>query len=297
MRKSVIICILLISNLFALAQSSDSVIIHRVLTSALTEKSGVLPEKMRFEYLTLRMEAGDIALVVYESTDYVVALGVNDSLGHQVFKADDPMFFKTIGSKIILPYTADAAGPRNFYFTSKDPDKTGKFKVNLFYYNKALNKINDNSPFCEKLKYICSNSPTRFEFLKGQSGRGILNNYFQPTINILPNTAPKISHNTGDYYRCRVESSSELEGMKKRYDELESQISVCLTNHATKVYTIDSVYDFEKKDFIRKVEFSLKGAYPSDLNGNHILSEVIDKVILSLSKDGDDKYLLLLQIE
>ena len=280
-----------------IAQNTDSIVQYRFIESAFTEKSKSTTDKRHYEYFPLNMRAGDIALIEYTSTDFVEALMVRDSLGHQGVKEDDTTFFKTIGSKITLPFKAPADGPYYFVFMTKEPKKTGKFQAHIFIYNSRNNHISTNSSFCEKLKYITGNSYTGFEFLKDKEQQGVMGSYFTSTINLLPGSVNQVNHDMGDSYSCNFPSSADLAGLKKKFDDLEHNISSCLPDHKKKVYTPETLPDFEKKNFVRKVEFTLSGSYPKDLNGIHALSGIKDRVILQLDKDGANKYRLKVEIE
>ncbi len=297
MKFSFYLCLMLLSYAVSDAQSTDSVIQYRSLEADITEQSAAMTDNRRYEYVPVNMTLGDVAYIVYSSKDYVVALGVRDSAGHEGIKEDDPALFKSIGSKIKLPFKAPASGPYYFVFTSKEPGKTGHFKVSIFYYNNRVNKITNQSSFCDKLKYIAASSVTGFEFLKYKEKQGAINSYFEPSVSLLPAQSIGIFHSSTDSYHCVVEKSGDLEDLKKKYEVLESDIQGCLTDHEKKDFTEETVYGFQKKDFVSMVEFTLAGSPPGDLNIGHILRPVRDKVILQLSKDGADKYRLSLDVE
>jgi hypothetical protein len=243
------------------------------------------------------MRAGDQVLIEYTSTDFVEALMVRDSLGHEGVKEDDTTFFRALGSKIDLPFKAPADGPYYFVFLTKEHNKTGKFKAHIFHYNVHNNHITSASPLCEKLKYIISNSSTGFEFLKDQEQQDKVSSSFTTTINLLPGATCRISHDMGDSYTATLPPSKDMAGMKKKFDDLEHSITACLSDHKKKVFALDEMEGADKKTFVKKVEFSLAGTYPKDLNAFHALSGLKDKVVLQLDKDSKGNYLLKLEID
>ena len=297
MKRLVYLFILLCYVNHTIAQSSDSIIQYRLIESSFTEKSKSTTDKKHYEYLPLNLHAGDIVLIEYTSTDFVEALMVRDSLGHQGVKEDDTTFFKAIGSKITLPFKAPSDGPYYFVFMTKLPNKTGKFKAEIFIYNSQKNHISTKSSFCDKLKYITGNSCTGFEFIKDKEQKGAMGSFFTSTINLLTDATNKVTHDMGDSYTCSFPSSSDLAGLKKKFDDLERNIGNCLTDHKKKVYTLDKLSDVDKKNFVRKVDFTLSGSYAKDLNGSHMLSGIKDRVVLQLEKDGANKYRLKVEIE
>ena len=294
MKRLIYIYFLLCCTKITMAQSTDSVVQYRMVESAFTDKSKSTTDKRHYEYLPMRMQAGDVALIEFTSGDFVTALMVRDSLGHQGIKEDDTTFFKAVGSKIILPFKAPADGPYYFVFMTRLPGKTGKFKAHIFHYNAHNNRISNTSSFCDKLKYITGNSYTGFEFLKDKEKK---DGGFDPSITLLPGTSNQISHDLGDSYTSSFAPTKDLEGMKKKFDELERDINACLTDHTKKVYTQETIPEFEKKNFVRKVEFTLTGTYPYDLNSTHALGGVKDIVVLRLDKDGIGQYRLRVEID
>jgi hypothetical protein len=300
MKNLLSIVLLSVLTHFAFAQArpagNDSAVQYREMNAELTEKSELTTDKRHYEYIPIRMAKGDVALVIYESSDYIVALAVRDSAGREGLKEDDGMFFKTIGSTVTLPFKATEQGNYFFVFTSKEPGKTGKFKVKLFYYNKANDRISNSATFCEKLKYLTQYAYTGFEFIKGQERKGIIST-FPPAFDLLPDARNEITHNIGDAYRSVYTATTDLDGLNKKFDELEKNIGNCVYGLNKKVYTLETAAEYEKKDFVRKVEFTSPGKHPQDINSNHLLSSITARIILKLEKSGTDKYQLKLDIQ
>jgi hypothetical protein len=242
------------------------------------------------------MHAGDMVLIEYTSSDFVTALMVRDTLGHQGVKEDDTTLFKATGSKILLPFKAPAEGTYYFVFMTRFPSKVGKFKASIFIYNSHNNHINPKSTFCEKLKYVTSSSYTGFEFLKDKEKQDKGNSYFTSSVEIIPGVPAQLNHDMGDTYTCSYPPSADLAGLKKKFDELERNMTACLTDHKKKVFKIEEMSDIEKRDFVKKVEFTLNGSYPKDLNALHAIAAMKDKVILELAKQGT-KYSLRVEIQ
>ncbi|MFI5195586.1 MAG: hypothetical protein ACHQD8_00715 [Chitinophagales bacterium] len=282
---------------FCAAQGSDEAIQAKLLNGELTESSKINSDKKYYESFPVQMNVGDMLLIVCTSTDFVVGVGISDANGFLNRKEDDPKFFKTIGSKVTVPFKCKNSGTYNIVLSSKDAGAKGHFQAKLFYYNSTANKVNSNSSFCDKVKFIIANSPSGFEFLKSSDKPGIMGSFYDPNFYLFPGAYTKINTSSGCQYNCTVESSTDLESLKRKYDDLLSNLNTCLTGHSKKGYTPETVYDFEKKDFIRKAEFSLPGTNPVDVNSNHSLASVVDKIILRLDKDGADKYKLRIEVD
>lgn len=280
-----------------MGQSKDSVIQYRTISGSFDNKSRSTTDKRHYEYMPISMHAGDVALLEYSSTDFVTALMVRDSLGHQGIKEDDTTFFRAMGSKITLPFKAPADGPYYFVFLTKLPQKTGKYSVHIFYYNAHNNHVTSASPFCDKLKYITSSSYTAFEFLKGNELRGPGSGSFTAMVNLLPGTTGVISSDMAADYTAAFPASADLAGIKKKFEELDKSISTCLADHIRKVQTAESLSDFDKKNFVSRITYTLGGSYPKDLNGSHALANMKDRVVLWLDKDGAGKYRLKVVVE
>lgn len=297
MKQLLILVCSLLTTCAAMGQSNDSVVQQKVMEAALTEKSKQTADKRYFEYLPIRMAIGDVALVVYESSDYVVTLGVRDSSGHEGSKEDDPVAFSTLGSRVTMPFKAPASGAYFFIFTSKEPLKTGKFKVRLYYFNSVLNKVISTSPFCDKLQYIARNAYTGFEFLKYEERKGAISSYYTPTVQLLPGCDSRIIHYTGDSYQCTVGTAVNADALKQRFEDLEATVAACLPDHDKKIITNKNLFDYERKTFVRRTEYVLPGVIAGDLNTQHELSSIKDKVVIRIDKTADNMYALRLDIE
>jgi hypothetical protein len=295
MRLRYFLFIILFGTKCAMAQSDDSLIQFRTMETSLSEKSKQTPDNKYYEYLSTKVIAGDIVIIDYTSDDYAVTLGVSDSFGHQRMIQSDTTAGK--GKRITFPFMAPATGKYNLLFTSKEPGKTGKFKVSMFYYNSHLKKIAGTSSFCDKLKFVTSMSYVGFEFLKAKLEKGIDGPYFEPSVAIIPQTKIAITHKQGDKYHCVADSSADLKTLKKKFEDLEREMSTCLADHKKKVFTKATIDETERKNFVMKTEFTLPGTYPTDLNAPHALLNIKDKVTLRLDKDGAKSYKLVIDVE
>ena len=282
---------------FCIAQGGDEAIQSRLFNGELTASSKVNSDNRYYESIPVQMNAGDMLLVVCSSADFVVGIGISDASRFLDRKEDDPMFFKSIGSKMTIFFKCKEKGAYNIVSYGKDAGAKGHYEAKLFYYNSTANKANNSSPLCDKIKFVISNSPSGFEFLKATDQAGNIGFYFNSNFYLFPGNYTKLITNSGARYTCTVENSADLESQKTKYDDLVSTLNTCLTGHNKKEYTIDDIYETEKKDFIRRTEFSLPGTNPVDINTRHTLSNVVDKIILSLDKNGADKYILRLEID
>ncbi len=281
----------LLSNL-TFAQQASNVIDSRVIESQLSDKSMTTSENKYSESYPLKMAVGDILLVSVKSSEFVVGIGIKDETGYQSRREDDPLFFKSIGSKQDITFKCRKTGYYYVVIYAKEVGATGKFKAIMYTLNNLLNTVTSSSPFCEKVKFIISNSCNRFAFIKSEKASSGF--FSEPTLYLFPGTYTKILNDT---YSNVVETSTDLESLKRKFDDLEKQLESCLVGHKKKVYTVDEIYSSEKSNFVYKTQYYLEGSNPADLNSSHILGKKVDDVILELVKVDADKYKIRLEIK
>jgi hypothetical protein len=252
------------------------------LEGEITDKSDVMDGKRHYVHMPLQMEAGDMLHVVYHSKDFVTALIIRDSSGsNQVQKIDDPMMFDVLGSEAEGTYKAEVTGTAYMVFTTKDLDKTGKFKVELLYYSARANKITSSSSFCSKVKYVAENSTSNFVFLRGKKTEGFGTSY-EPSVKVFANKSNNIREAGGGISYSADEQFTDEQEATAEFDRLEKELMQCLTGYTKTVYTKETMSDFEKKYYTRKIGFVLKGKNDWDLNTIHPLSKMKNEVELYL---------------
>jgi len=258
-------------------QIADPSVQYKLIEGELTAQSEQMDGERYYQYISTPMAKGDIIILILESKEFIVAMGISDTLGHKSLQTDNPFFFETTGSKLEIPFHSTTDGLYNFVFTSKEINKTGKFKVHVFYYTNQLNTITNESRFCEKLKYIANNSYTEFEFLKKPTKYGsIKEEYVTPTLELIAGMENQIAQNvTGDSYIIRFPVFASEESAIKSFEEWINTLENCLADHKKEV-----LHDKDPKDFYySQVVFILEGEYEKDLNMSHRLTQKIkDKV-------------------
>jgi hypothetical protein len=297
MRSTVLaICFLILFSISSYAQT-DSVIQHRVFNAELTATTDTLATGKPYVYFNVRMRKGDMAYLRYMSNDYVVALGIQDSFGRSTLKEDAPMFFKTTGSKISMPFECPEDGMYYFIFTSKERKATGKFKAALYYYTLLNNRLTDSSPLCEKLHYIADQSIIGFAFLKGTERKSILFSEYDAKMKLVPEADCYVSDPLNDIYTCSFPVSKDLAAMESQFAALDKMLKECLTGTVRKVYTIRDISEYGKERFVKKVDYSMPGTSDFDENSTHALLQIKYRVALELEKTDDGGYRMYLKVE
>ncbi len=288
-----ILCILsaLLLTTIGYAQYSDDIIQAKALDGELKEKGQVSSDVRYRMSVPVQMAAGDQLLIECKSTEFVLGIGISDATGFQTRKEDDPMFFKSIGSKLTIPFNCKKSGAYNIVIYAKQEDAKGHFNAKIFYYNSGANKVSSSSSFCDRLKFIIANSPSGYQFINAGSA-GFM---YKPSFYLFPGTYSTIFTNTGGQYLCTVANTTDQGSLNRKFDELESNLASCLVGHKKNIYTSETVNESEKKDFIRRVEFYLPGTNPVDINSGHI-NNIVDLIVLRLDKDGADKFKLRIEV-
>lgn len=265
------------------------------IDGALTSVSAKMEDGRSYEYLPVSMQAGDKIVISYVSKDFVTAIAVMDTLGHSFQEVDNPVLFESYGSTIEIPYHATVAGLFNFIFTSKNPGTLGKFTVHAFVYEKTKSTLTDDSPFCDKLRYLANSSQTAFEFLKPPYNYKQHKNFHKAQLKLIPGANNRVQSTLGGRYLCDIALSSNLDSLNTVFDELEKTIADCLPDHVKKVMKKEDETDFGQKGFFRKVRFTLEGKHVYDLNLH--FDKFKNRVVLIMNQTSDGKYELEIVIE
>jgi hypothetical protein len=289
------LCMAFIHSAFAVG---DSVIQYRNISGSLTASSEKSEDGHYYAYVPIRMAKGDIARFQYKSTDYITAFFIRDSAGHSDGQADDPLMFKSLGSSLSVPFRAPETNYYYFIFTTKESGATGKYNVDIFYYNSNANTVTNTSSFCDKLKFLLENDPANFEFVKGAAKSSVMMKRYQSDISLDLEGASEIRDvTTGFAYRIEWKETEDLSLAQKKYDEMVNRIAACVPNAKKKVYTVDMVGDVFKNDFVARTDFEEPGQTPGDMQAMHGMINVKWKISINLEKAGAGKYQLKLEIK
>lgn len=265
------------------------------IDGALTSVSAKMEDGRSYEYLPVSMQAGDKIVISYVSKDFITAIAVMDTLGHSFQEVDEPVAFESFGSTIDIPYHATVAGLYNFIFTSKNPGTLGKFTVHAFVYEKAKSTLTNDSPFCDKLRYLANSSQTAFEFLKPPYNYKQHKDFHKAELKLIPAANNRVQSTLGGRYLCDIAVSSNLDSLNTVFDELEKAIGDCLPDHVKKVMKKEDETNFGQKGFFRKVRFILEGKHAYDLNLH--FDKFKNRVVLIMNQTSNGKYELEIVIE
>lgn len=257
--------------------AQDTVIQYQTFSSELKTKSQKTPEDKYFNYITMRLEAGDGLLIIYKSRDYITELVVQDSIGTSSKTDDNGVSFSSSGSKIIFPF--QSANQMLYYiaFSSKDKDKTGKYDVRLVHYNHSIDRINDAGPFCDKLYSIIRHAQFNFEFIK----KSEIQNNFTTTLSLFPGKESLIKKGKSPAYTCIALKTTDKAEADKALHSTDSLITTCLRGYEKTTTT--SVEP--------EIRYRLEGNDENDINSNHAFVNMKAEVYLRMHKAGNMYFL------
>jgi hypothetical protein len=255
-----------------LSSAQDTVIQYRTFSSELKTKSQKTPEDKYFNYITMRLEAGDGLLIIYKSRDYVTELVVQDSIGTSSKTDDNGISFSSSGSKIIFPFQSMTQMLYYIAFSSKEKDKTGKYDVRMVHYNHIIDMINDASPFCDKLYSIIRHAQFNFEFIK----KGEVQNNFNTTLSLFPGKESLIKKGKTPAYTCMALKTTDKTEADKALRSTDSLITTCL-----KGYEKTTTASVEPE-----IRYRLEGNDENDINTNHAFVNIKAEVFLRMHKAG-----------
>jgi len=89
------------------------------------------------------------------------------------------------------------------------------------------------SHFCDKLLYIASNTPSKFEFLKNYIGLINTATFLTPILILdpVPGVGNKIQNTIGARYYVDYSETKKFDSPTQKFDELETTLIDCFPGH------------------------------------------------------------------
>jgi hypothetical protein len=231
MKRSLLPLLLCFVSL-AFGQAPNQPFLHQRFDAEFTTASTQTGDGKYFQSLAAPFEVGDAAFIVYRSNDFVVLLGVQDTLGRISLKQDERVFNKTKGSILKLPFRPPFKGNYNVIFSTKEKGATGKFSLDLYLYRKRADRVRNTATtgFSDKLKYLLGQKFLGYEFVKLSQSESFIGANFVPTVKLFNDAECKISVMSGSStYACNFPDYTDLAAANKKFDELEAATPQHLT--------------------------------------------------------------------